>query len=210
MEVRNFNLNTNTIEVEDFILKDSKVIANLPKGSASADSETELVQVKNDSVIAVAFPDMNINVGSILLDNNYFEIHRGNKVATKGSFDPDHMVLSDLNLEIFDISLSKEGAALELKSFDFKERSEWELKSLSFNLKASEKSFALDALKFQTAYSRVSMDLAMSYSSLDDLINRSENATLDLDFDPSILSLQDAFYFAPELRKDTVFGTFSQ
>lgn len=208
LEVKNFNLNTNRIEVEDFIFKDSRVIAKLPKGSSSPGTENDFVQMQNDSVISIAFPDMNIKVGSIQMENNYFEIHRGNKVAKTESFDPDHIVLSDLDLEMQNIYLSKKGVGLELNSFDFKERSEWELKDLSFNLKSSEKSFELNKLNFQTTYSRVSMDLAMSYSSLDDLINRPEKATLNLDFKPSILSLQDAFYFAPELRKDTVLAPF--
>lgn len=206
--VKNINLNTNTIDIEDFIFNDSRIVARLPKGSAESKPQEEIVQLQGDSVIAVAFPDLNVNVKSIQWENNYFEIHRGNTTAKKGSFDPDHIILADLDLEVYDIFLSKEGAGLELKSFDFKERSEWELKTLSFRLKVSEKSFSLEALKFQTTYSRLSMDLAMTYNNLDDLINRSENATLNLDFKPSVLSLQDAFYFAPELRQDTLLKPF--
>ncbi len=208
LELDIFDLNKRELVVEEFMLNSSKIKAWLPLGNSIIKEEPGIKKMPNDDAVVIEFPDWDIQVESLELSNNDIEIHRGSSRPKKNQFDAKHVVFSEIDIEMRNFLMSPDKLEVSLRKFDFKERSQWELRNMRFDLLANQTKFSLKKAFIETRHSKLNLDLEMTYKDLKSLASNPQNATVDFNFKPSTISLEDAFYFAPELRKDTILRPF--
>jgi translocation and assembly module TamB len=206
LELDIFDLDKREIAIEEFTMKSSKIEAQLPLGTGDK-SDLKVKKMPKEQVV-IEFPEWNIQVKSMKWNDNHVEIHRGSAQPLKDQFDVNHIVFSDIDIEMRDFIMSPEILDVRLSKFDFIERSQWELKKMRFDLKANQTNFSLQKAFLETGHSKLNFDVEMTYTDLNNIALNPQSTIVDFNFKPSTISLEDAFYFAPELRKDTVLRPF--
>ncbi len=202
LEVPKADLAKQDIEVGELMMNNSILQVKMT-GKKKPNSEIDKDANAPEQVAAFIWPDWNIDVASISLENNHIHYQAGDKPTELKAFNPNYIVLNDFIFKAKNISLSKkETAKIDLEAFSFSESSGIQLKQLTFSAALKPRTFTLDDLVVKTGSSSIDVNLKTQFASIQDLINKPEEAHLDLNMKSFIVDMNDAFAFQPELRKN--------
>ncbi|WP_237701623.1 translocation/assembly module TamB domain-containing protein [Algoriphagus machipongonensis] len=151
-----------------------------------------------------AWPDWKVNLSKITLSENNLEYKTVDLPSKKGEFNPEVILLNQLNLEGSDISLDESSAKLLIEKFQLQEGSGFELKDLNLDLEIDQKALSISKFLIETNRSKLNLNSEISYSSIQNLINKPDQSNLALDVNEYSLDLRDGYFFAPELARDTL------
>lgn len=188
------DLNEQNISLNEFLLKNTNVFAQLP------DSEPK------DTTAAPAhfvWPDWKISANKLELTDNLVELKIGESVTEKAKLNPAHLRFAGLNLSIENVALDKGKASLKMKRLSLRERSGFVLQQLGFELNVTDRKALLSNLNLRTPHNRIATNLQLNYAAIDSLIQNPLASYVKLNLSQANLSILDAYYFAPELRTDT-------
>ncbi|MFT6947931.1 MAG: translocation and assembly module TamB [Vicingaceae bacterium] len=158
----------------------------------------------------IVWPQWQINVNKISLLNDSFTFRTSTRKDKPNTFNPEHPVLTAVNLEAKNVQYKPEELRALFQSLSFKERSNFKLNNLGFELNLRPKLLTLSNLDLRTPNNRVEGNLSLAFASFDKLLKDQEFQTLSLDLPNLSLNAKDAFYFDPELRKDTFLQALSK
>lgn len=202
LQVPKADLAKQDIEVGKFILNNSNLQVKM-SGKKKPNSEIDKDANPPEAVAAFIWPNWNVEVKEISLQNNHIHFQNGEKPTDLNTFNPDYIVLSNFNFKAENISLSKkEEAKIQITEFSFYESTGLKLKELSFAAALKPTRFNLDDLIVKTGNSSINLNLKTKFASIQDLINAPENAYLNLNLKNFVVDLKDAFVFQPELKKN--------
>lgn len=142
------------------------------------------------------FPDWNIQMNRLLLDEVTVHYRSGTQHVAPGSFNPDDISLNNLSLEINDIYLSPQGAGLRINSFAFDERSGFNINQLALQLAVDEQNISLTNLDFVSGKSNLKLSAALGFERFNTLINEPALASIKVDVKQSKLYVADFKAFA--------------
>jgi len=170
-------------------------------------SKSDLAQESVPS--SFSWPDWDIEIGQITLNHNQLEYKTKNEVPRRGYFNPDVILLNQLNLLAGNIFLKNKQAGLHLQQFGFVDAGGLQLKDLHFGLTASETIIQIEKLGLLTNRSELDLDFTARFSSIQELMQNPEVATLDISVQKLLADIQDAYYFNPDLAKDEMTQTLA-
>src|SRR5690606_14301809 len=119
-------------------------------------------------------------------------------------FNADAIHLNNFNLVGEDLFLGKKEAGLRLNTFSFKEASGIDLEAFAFELSVNENDLSLSNLEFNVNETYLQGNIALSYSSINDLFNHFENTEIQLGFPAFDVETKEALRFAPDLKSNEV------
>ncbi len=196
------DLAINDISVESIKLFESDIRVRLPEPAVADTSESTAA---TESVAPFEWPTWKVNLGQLLLDKNRVVLNQGAGSAQPGVFDPAHIGLNNLHIDLRDVNLKDREASLNLEDFAFSERSGFILNKLTFETNLQDQELTVQNLQLLTANSELNMQLSLGYPSIDSLLaNPQNNARFGFVFGETSLSVKDAYYFADSLRYDTL------
>jgi len=202
LDSTDLNLNDQTLKLNEVLLDNSSF-----RVIAMAENNSEKDSVNNET--AIEWPDWNVQLNRALFSQNSIEFRTSMKQDVNNQFNYDHLDLSGLDLDLANVSLQKDELSANLQSFSFKERSNFKLQDLAFQLNVTPKNVRLNNFKILTPNNRLEGKVILQYISLNDLVN--QNLTnFSVDFPSLSLNAKDAFYFAPELQEDTLLMAFTK
>lgn len=203
LELPEADLNEQNIQINQLLLKDSFIALKMQKASPADDKLKDVGEDIGDEVeeaIVFEWPDWNVKVNTIDFSQNQVCYQRGEVNLNDKQFNPDYLVLSDLELQLKNIELSEdEHLQLDFDRISFKERNNFELKNLNFKLDMNSDDLKIEDFALETGKNKLKTQIQVRYDSMDDLVNRPMDAQLDLDLIDLSLDLKEAFYFAPDL-----------
>jgi hypothetical protein len=200
LQVPKADLANQDIKVGNLILNNSNI--KLKMGAPKLKDSTE-APTPPKSGEPFVWPDWNVEVETIALQNNNLHYQVGDKPKELKSLNPDYIVLTDFNFKANDILLSKnESAKLELENLSFHEESGITLNKLAFIAALDPTAFSIEDLIVATGNSSIDIDLNAKFASLEKFIEAPENSELSLDLKQFVIDLNDAFVFAPELKEN--------
>lgn len=198
VELPEANLEDNKIRLRTLSLHDSEVILKMSAEEPAAEATPDTVSAGD----GVVWPDWMVEVREISLDRNRIVYQSGEESPQVGYFNPNAVDINNLSLSLNNISLRENEAKLALNELSFDESSGFELREAVLGLNISNKSTEVSGLKIATLRSSLSGDIALGYTTIEDLINSPEKSTIDLGLQLSA-DIKDAFVFSPDLAGDT-------
>ncbi len=119
--------------------------------------------------------------------------------------DYDHLKFSQIEMDAEDIQYSLNQMGMSLKQLKLQEQSGFLVNNFQADVTLDSTHARLANLDLQTGNSHIRKDLAMRYTSWDDLTDNVEAIRLDLDIENSRIGMRDALYFAPDLADNPSF-----
>lgn len=187
----------NEIDLQNSVVS-LNIDTNQEAGSSAEENPTEESE-------AFPWPEFDIELERLNLENNDFAFTENNKEPQEGTFDPSALFIQNLTIKAGDFILAEERAELVLEELIFEEASGIDIidiKVFSGNFKIDERSLDLSGLQVHINENRVEGDLSARYNSLSDFLNNQEDARLALDLPVIELNPADMFLFQPGLREN--------
>lgn len=192
------DLDKNDISANQLQLKNTLVYTQLP---AAEPSEPKTTPTQFE------WPVWQIRLQQLALENNALEMSRVGTKETPEAFNANDLRVTNLQLLMEDISLTESKAALFLKNAAFKEKSGFELRQLTFKTELTNQALIVWNLDLKTPNNLLKTNVSVTYPSIQHIVNNPLDAGFNLDLAEANLSITDAYFFAPELKTDTLFQT---
>ncbi|MDN3670131.1 translocation/assembly module TamB [Echinicola jeungdonensis] len=192
------------ILLKEFQLKESKFGLRLPEASpASIDT------VSGDRKTDFSWPDWEVEMGRIAIENNQVQFQQGETPPQKGRFNPTSFEFKDFNLMVSQLFLKGKEAGFKLDSFSWQEYSGAKLDELSFDFTLNDQMAGLEKLNFQTSQSKLAGKMELQYPSINAIINNPKKAKILLDLPEFKTHAEEALVFVPEMAQEDYFKILS-
>ncbi|PZX56579.1 uncharacterized protein DUF490 [Algoriphagus chordae] len=192
------DLQTQTIEVTTIAIEQSKILYHDFSTSSQIDTSS------TSSATAFEWPDWIVEAEKLSIKSTDIEYKTADTPITKGKFNPEVIVVSDLAFDASDIILKDEKLRAKLEEFHFLEGSGFELKEFHFDLRAGNNEAKLEDLLLATNRSKLDAAISIEYPSIQELIDDYESISFDLSVNKSKLDVRDSYFFDPALAQDTL------
>lgn len=147
-EIPKVDLVNQQFEITEFSLKDSSItLKTETEKNAVTEKVEEVSEDIEQDILKFEWPDLQLDLAEIELENNNFSYLVNNETGKKGVFNSNAIVLTNINLQAEDIKLKDKIAYLQLDDASFKEVSGIHLKNLQLSLDATDKQLNISNLK---------------------------------------------------------------
>jgi hypothetical protein len=158
----------------------------------------------------IGFPDWNIHVDQLLLENSHVRYDQWEIPAMSKGLDFNHLCLTSLNAGLHDLRISREGVSASLDRLDFGEQSGLQINSLQGEFELSEKRLKIFDLLLKTPSSLVSGNTRLDFSCFGELTSNIGNCNLMADWKEVRMGGKDLLLFLPELQTNAYFKMAEQ
>ncbi|MHC2992545.1 hypothetical protein OB13_13490 [Pontibacter sp. HJ8] len=119
--------------------------------------------------------------------------------------DFNHLLFRNVEIDANDIRYSLNQMGMKLNQLKLEEQSGFRVNNFQSAITLDSTHARLADLDLQTGHSHLRNDLAMRYTSWDDLTDNVDAIRLELNIDNSRIGMRDALYLAPDLAKNPSF-----
>lgn len=187
--------------VGSLVFNNNDIFIKMPSPSP-ADSATTSTDTSGPA--GFQWPDLKLEVHDLHFSKNKIAFHQGPVPAkSSNSFDPQHILVDNLELQLPLLELHDEQAHLNLENLSFTEggAEDFLLRQLSFEADVDGNSMDLKNFNLRTRNSTLQTKLHAEYPSIDSLMaSPLNNLLLDLNIGTATMAVQDAYYFQDSLR----------
>lgn len=141
-----------------------------------------------------------IQVSDIRLDDCYFSFDHIKREPLQGEFDPSHIHVSNINIDIDDVHIVGDTLTAELNNLSARERSGIVIKKMTADVRVSPNESICKNLYLETNNSRLEDYYAMHYERFPDFIDYIDKVVMVVNLQQSKVDTRDIAYFAPALR----------
>ena len=209
-ELQKADLANNIIDVGDFKLKNSIVsIHTETETNAITQTAKEVKEEVKADIQQFEWPDFTLEVNKIKLAGNNISYFVGKNEVKKNVFNPNAIVLKDLNLQADNIFLKEKRAGFNLDELSFEEGSGLTMRKLILDFNATDQFMSMDNMEIALNQNSLEGQLRMEYNSLAQFIQSPETSKIEMKVPSFLLHLKDVFTFQPELRKNEYLATLS-
>ncbi|NDK55371.1 translocation/assembly module TamB [Pontibacter sp. BT213] len=206
----NIDLPNARIDLSNLDLHNSTIVYAQEKYKPTdslAVNPAEIVRDMDESVEKTQGKPVNwvITLGETDISGVNIKFDNFNTPVQKRGMDYDHLYFSDVVLQANNLKYSRSRTELDLNQLQLKERSGFKVENFQANILFDSVQTKLTNLDLKTGRSHIRRDLAIGYTSLDDLAEKPGNTKLDLNIVDSRIAMQDVLYFMPELRNNPSF-----
>ncbi|QLE02337.1 translocation/assembly module TamB domain-containing protein [Galbibacter sp. BG1] len=206
LDLPNLDLNTQEIELNEFILNNSKISY---VDQSQPEKKDEKVQETGQGQ-SFSWPDWNITSNVIALENNEIIYKVNDSIVPENAFNPSNIQLKQLNLFLEDFEYEPEMAKGDLTELSFIENGNFQLKGLNFQMDLTNEVLSLANLNAETGRSRLSGEVSMKFPSVDAFINSFERTFMDISIPEVQFNIKDVYYFQPALKDNKYLDSLSQ
>ena len=206
-EIPKADLANNDIAIGSFVLTNSvvKIDATL-KSNENAQNPAQESEVAESS----PWPPIAVDAKDIQINNSNISYRLNDAKPTPGTFNPDALVLNNLDLFVSEAFLKEKRALLVVDKATFLEESGFNLRELAFRLEATDTRFSIDKLIAKLNDNSLSGAAQLEYASLASFIKTPEKAKVSLKLPSFQVDLKEIFQFQPELKKNEYFMALSK
>ncbi len=189
------DLQKQAVFVNELALKNTVAFAQLP---ASEPKDTTAVPEP------FAWPNWKLKLNKLKLVDNAIDLNVGGAFETPNEFNPSNMRINGLQLLVEDVEFIHNTAKLDVKHLALKEKSGFVLNQLGLKVELNNDQLIVWNLNLQTPFNQLGANVSVDYKSIDSLIQNPLSSSFNLDLTQANLSIQDAYYFAPNLKDDSL------
>ena len=152
-----------------------------------------------DSVLVWNTGQTIIKIGNLKIENGVFKTDRQNNRLQYSYFDGQNIFFSEINGEITDARFIGDSIFSKLK-LSAKEKSGFELKKLTADLKLTPKEMAFSNLDIATNNSIIRNSFTMSFDDFSDMDDFIHKVQMTANFEDSEIDSDDIAFFAPNMK----------
>jgi len=204
------DLEQSIIDINDLALAYSDILLEMTTTTAATTGTAKEALIINEESQAFEWPEWQINVEAIALENIDLSYFVNGAELVEGKFNPNAVVLNDLDFIAENILLKEEAVSMHLETFNFNSASGLELNRFNFDLEMTENILVLESLDFKLNDNELHGNLTLKYDSVQELLNASENVSVKGEFSKIDIHLKDIFHFQPELRNNEYLAALSE
>ncbi len=141
-----------------------------------------------------------IRIRSTIVNNSAFSINWGTTVPKPGEFDPDHIVINGIRINIKDAGIIGDTITGDLQHLEAAERSGVAIKSMRSKVSVSPIASVCANLLLETNYSKVKNYYAMRYRHFPDFLNYIDSVRMEGNLKDAVVDIRDVACFAPVLK----------
>ena len=195
---RSLDLPNNKVDLDNFILNDSKFIVRLGKTK-----EAQIVkQEAKKEAVAQQQAGWGFIVSNLSLNNNTIQFDDDNKPALKQGIDYSHLSANDLTLEADNLVMTPDSIAVSVKKGSVKEKSGLTLDQFSGDIVYADKQSYVRNLYIKTPGSEIKKALVVNYPSMDALTKHPDKVSFQVNLVQTKIQVRDILLFVPELRSN--------
>jgi hypothetical protein len=192
LDLKNKKIDVNKIDVEGFaIYLDDYEGGRPPKPKVAKLADTTAFNPDN----------WNINFDKILLKNCAFNLKNDDEEPLKGQFDPAHMNITGINLDVDGIYIRGDTLRGKITHLSANERCGLNVKELRAKVTVSSLASICEDLYLETNNSILQDYYAMHYHRFTDFNNYIMNVRMEAHFKKSNVDSRDVAFFAPALKE---------
>nr|WP_240915451.1 translocation/assembly module TamB domain-containing protein [Polaribacter sp. 20A6] len=203
-EIPEIDLSKNKINLTTLQLKNADILLK------TASTNSTVTETTTNSNTAFVWPDFDVQIDDINLENNKIQYFVNDEKIVKNTFNPNAIVVENLTLKVSDIFLKDKKAGLQLQTFNFKEKSGFNLTEFALNTKLSDKEFEVSDINIQVDKNRISGFAKANYNSISQLISSPEKTNIQLKIPSFSLWLETLFKFQPTLKENEYVNKLSK
>tara|TARA_R110002096_G_scaffold203033_5_gene387917 strand:+ start:6509 stop:11611 length:5103 start_codon:yes stop_codon:yes gene_type:complete len=210
-EIPNATLSSNTFNIEALRLKKSTIkIYTQTETNAITDKPNEANNnIENDTKL-FEWPNFRMTVNNIILIDNKIGYYAGQVETKKGVFNPNALILSNLNLKANSIAIKDETAGVDIQSASFIEKSGYHLKAFKLKTTITDKKLNVSKIVVALNESEIQGNLSMNYATLESLLEAPEDSKINLDFPEIQINTNDLSNLQPQLKENKYFSVLSR
>ncbi|WP_223446216.1 translocation/assembly module TamB domain-containing protein [Polaribacter litorisediminis] len=197
-EIPEFNLADQFFRFNDVRLKNSDISLKIAAKTNLTNQKT--LHPKNTSEII--WPAMRLEVNTIDLENNTVRYAVENAKTHRDKINFNAIALKNLNFKATNLYLKDKKAGVQIKEFNFLEKSGFQLNRFAINAAISDKAIQLSEINIKLNKSMLTGSTKLSYTSLYQLITSPENTNVQLKISSFQVGLQEFFKFQPNLKEN--------
>ena len=195
---RSLDLPNNKVDLDNFILNDSKFIVRLGKTK-----EAQIVkQEAKKEAVAQQQAGWGFIVSNLSLNNNTIQFDDDNKPALKQGIDYSHLSANDLTLEADNLVMTPDSIAVSVKKGSVKEKSGLTLDQFSGDIVYADKQSYVRNLYIKTPGSEIKKALVVNYPSMDALTKHPDKVSFQVNLVQTKIQVRDILLFVPGLRSN--------
>lgn len=194
-EIPNLNLVENKFKLNIIELKNSEITL---KTKTDPKPEQKKTATKNSLI----WPDVVAEIDEINIENNKVNYFVNNATSLQTNFNPNAIALNNLNIKAQNIFLKDKKAGAELSTFNFTEKSGFNLEAFQLNANITDNNLNISDIYIGLDKSKISGFLKVNYNSLSELIATPEKTKVQLNLQNFQILLTDAFQFQPALKQN--------
>ncbi|SDR66731.1 Family of unknown function [Polaribacter sp. KT25b] len=198
------NLAENQINLSTLQLKNSDILLK------TTSTNSTVAETTTNNNTAFIWPDYNIQIDEIDLDNNKIQYFVNNEKVVKNIFNPNAIALEELTLKASDIFLKDKKAGLQMSAFNFKEKSGFRLKKFTLNTEITDTELKVSELNINLNKSKITGFANANYKSISQLISSPENTRIQLGIPSFSIFLEEIFTFQPSLKQNEYISKLSK
>ncbi|MDR5590223.1 translocation/assembly module TamB domain-containing protein [Christiangramia sp. SM2212] len=202
-----FRISSLNLENSKFDLKSNQIASDLIQLSDSDISlkmqqKAEQVESTPETNSGFEWPQWNVQIADINLDNNSFLYTVNSAVVKKGSFNPNAVKLDSLVFIAENINYKEGLADAGIQKLEFKEGSGIEVNKFNIQATVTNENMKFSDLDVAVNANSLSGNMELTYTSLNDFMKEPGKANLNLNLNNVYLNIRDIYRFQPALRQD--------
>ncbi|MCB0700133.1 MAG: translocation/assembly module TamB domain-containing protein [Chitinophagales bacterium] len=192
------DLEKKIIDIDEIAATETQVILRDYDGGRPPKPKTPRV----NTIDTTAFNPDNwaINLSKLKLKNCLFRMDVGTKAPYYMEFDPDHMNITDVNIDARDLEITGDTLTAKLKMLSANERCGIAIKKMEADITVSPNESTCENLTLETNNSKITDHYSMHYERFPDFNDYLEKVVMVANFKNTKLDSRDIAYFAPVLR----------
>ncbi len=205
------DLNEQDIRLKKLLLNHSQIAFSMKSAAEQGSDQPQAASSseKEDTSGQTSGGSWRISLSELQLLQNHIKFDDKGQPKQKRGIDYAHLDVTNFVLRASDLLYTADSSHVALHQLAFKEQSGFDLKQLQTDAVYTTHGATLDHLLLQTSNSRLSKKLAISYSSLDALVDSPGDLGLDVVIDSARIAMKDVFYFQPELAENAYLSGLS-
>ena len=199
MDADSLNLSGNTYDINSLKVVDPVIAMYNYKGLKPLDENTTDLNDEIKTASSWNTSKTTFKIGELKIVNGSFKSDNGNDRAPYQYFDGEHIAFTEINGDINKASFVGDTIYSKLK-LSAKERSGFQLKNLSADLKLTPQGMAFSNMELKTNNSTLQNYFMLSYNDISDMSSFVTKVKMTANFENSYLDSDDIAFFAPAMK----------
>lgn len=196
-KVNKLDLENSIFDIENILLKDADIEANLYLSSKNSTSPPTSTSTP-----------MNLVLNETILENVKVKYNNTAERRTAQGMDFNHLDFSKLNLDLRDFKMFNNTFAGQVKSAEIKESRGLNIQKLRTNFLYADTQAYLKNLYLQTPRTVLQDEVILQYNTIDQLTSNPENVLVNANIKNSKIGFADILNLVPTLRNTTPFDKY--
>ena len=192
----NFNLKDSIISGEQIKLHDSEIVLKMQQTAAPAEETTAKTSE------GFSWPGWNIDLKTIDLENNRIAYKVNNAEVSKGTFNPNALVLDSLAFQASNILYKNKEAKLSISKLEFQEGSGIEVNQFNINALVNNERMEFTDIALNANNNSLAGKVVLTYDDLNDFMEDPANARLNADLKDVFVNISELYRFQPDLKNN--------